>query len=80
MAVSGLAVLITLNVISGALAENGSSGAGVLSGIALIGAVCYVVGLCFLARAKGRCWAWGLTGLMCVVGGITVPLLKERTR
>lgn len=80
IAVSGLAVLIVLNVISGSLAENGAPGSEILQSVGLIGGAAYVIGLCLLARAKGRNWAWGLTGLICVIGGITVPLLKERLR
>ena len=71
-------MLITFNVIAGALSENGAPGTEVLQAVALIGGLGYVVGLCLLARAKGRSWAWGLMGLMCVVGGVVVPILKEK--
>jgi hypothetical protein len=75
----GLVVAIGANVIGGAIDES-SPGAGgsLLKFLGIVGGLVYVAGLCFLARAKGRAWAWGLSGLFCLVGGIAVPLLKEK--
>lgn len=78
----GLFMAIGANIIRGIMAESstaGSLGEGVLQVASLIGAAIYVVGLCFYSRAKGHNWAWGLTGLLCLVGGISVAFLKDRS-
>ena len=74
----GLVILVGANVIAGAISENGGGGSEAIQAVGLVGGVAYIVGLCLLARAKNRCWAWGLTGLLCVVGGISVVMLKEK--
>ncbi len=75
----GLALTILPNVLGGALAEEGN---GVFGGLVkvlmLVGLVVYVGGLCLVAKNRGRSWAWGLTGLCCVVGGVVVLFLKPR--
>ena len=75
----GLVLTILPNVLEGSLAENGVGIAhGIVMALTMVGLVAYVVGLCLVAKNKGRSWAWGLTGLCCVVGGITVLFLKPR--
>ncbi len=82
IAAFGLTLLIVPNFIMGALSEGGTATSGameIILGItSLLGAVSYVVGLCLVARSKGRHWTWGLTGLLCVVGGVVVLLLKTK--
>jgi hypothetical protein len=50
----------------------------ILTLIELAGLVIYCVGLGIVARTKGHSAFWGLTGLLCMVGGIAVAFLKNR--
>ncbi len=75
----GLVLTILPNVLEGSLAESGVGiPHGIVTALMMVGLVAYVVGLCLVAKNKGRSWAWGLTGLCCVVGGLAVLLLKPR--
>ena len=75
----GLALAVIPSFLAGALEEQGGGVAGGIVTMLMMGGVfVYVGGLCLVARNKGRSWAWGLTGLCCVVGGITVLFLKPR--
>ncbi len=46
--------------------------------VSLIGTVLLIVGLSFYAKAKGRNPAWGLMGLLSIIGLIVLALLKDR--
>ena len=46
----------------------------------LLGTVLLIAGLAFYARAKGRNPAWGLMGLLSLVGLIILALLKDHAR
>ena len=75
----GLALILIPSVVQGALAERGSVISPVImQSLLAIGIVIYVVGLCLIAKRRGHSWAWGLTGLCCVVGGVAVLFLKKR--
>jgi len=45
--------------------------------LALVGTVLLIVGLAFYAKAKGRSPAWGLMGLLSIIGLIVLALLKD---
>ena len=42
-----------------------------------VGYVLVIVGLCIYARMKGRSWAWGLFGLLSIIGIIVLYFLGE---
>lgn len=44
----------------------------------VLGLIGYCSGLSLIARSKGRAGWWGLTGLLCWIGGITVGCLPRR--
>ena len=46
--------------------------------ITVLGMIGYCSGLAMLARSKGRAGWWGLTGLLCWIGGISVAFLPRR--
>ena len=78
----GLLIAVGTNVIRGALGDSSDGSSfveGFLKFVGLIGVAIYVVGLSLFARAKGHTWAWGLTGLACLVGGVSVAFLKDRS-
>lgn len=43
----------------------------------LTGTIALIVGLAFYAKAKGRNPAWGLLGLLTILGIIALALLKD---
>ncbi len=45
--------------------------------VQLVGTVLLIVGLAFYAKAKGRSAAWGLMGLLSIIGLIVLALLKD---
>ena len=55
----------------------------VLSGLpllmSLVGTVLLIVGLGYYAKAKGRHLAWGLMGLLSIIGLIVLACLKDRS-
>jgi len=79
--VLGLAVGILAIMIQSSM-HDPARGTGVIEDIlkfvGIIGSLVYICGLCLFAKAKGRNPCWGLTGLLCLVGGITVAIIKER--
>ncbi len=76
----GLALAIIPSFMAGALEEQGSGVAGgIVTMLMMLGVFVYFGGLCLVSRNKGRSWAWGLTGLCCVFGGMVVLFLKPRT-
>ena len=79
--VLGLAVGLLANMIRSSMhdpAQGPGAVEDILKFVGLLGSIVYIVGLCLFAKAKGRSPFWGLTGLLCLVGGITVALIKER--
>ena len=77
----GLFVAVGTNVIRGAIGEDtgGSFLTDLLKFVGILGGLVYIVGLCFYARSKNRAWAWGLTGFFCLIGGVAVALLKDKS-
>lgn len=53
--------------------ENASTGLAV----AVIGSVLLIVGLALYAMAKGRSPAWGLMGLLSIIGLIVLAMLQD---
>jgi hypothetical protein len=47
--------------------------------VALVGTVLLIAGLSFYAKAKGRSPAWGLMGLLSIIGLIVLACLKDRS-
>ena len=45
--------------------------------VSLVGAILFLVGLAFYAKAKGRHPAWGLVGLLSLIGLIVLVCLKD---
>ena len=45
--------------------------------IQLVGAAFVIVGLSYYAKAKGRTPAWGLMGILSIVGLIVLACLKD---
>jgi hypothetical protein len=45
--------------------------------VALAGTVLLIAGLSFYAKAKGRSPAWGLMGLLSIIGLIVLACLKD---
>lgn len=46
----------------------------------LLGVVLLIVGLGYYASAKGHHWAWGLAGLLSIIGLIVLAALPDRQR
>ncbi len=46
--------------------------------VMLVGTVLLIVGLSFYAKAKGHHAAWGLMGLLSLIGLIVLACLKDR--
>ncbi len=69
--------------ILGVLADLPHRGIGFSSVVALAatvtGAAFFVVGVYYLARAKGRSPAWAILGLLSLLGWILVAFLEDRT-
>lgn len=78
----GVVLLFGCQFAAGAIGENQEPNAilavFLIVGI-IAGAISFIGGLCFWAKAKGHPWFWGLTGLLCGVGGIAVLFLKDRS-
>ncbi|CAN5831468.1 hypothetical protein BH09VER1_BH09VER1_47510 [soil metagenome] len=45
----------------------------------LLGVVLFGTGLSFLAKSKGRSAWWGVLGILSVVGGLIIAILKDRS-
>lgn len=46
--------------------------------ICLAGAVCFIVGCCSYAKGKGHSAAWGLLGLLSIIGLIILVCFSDR--
>jgi hypothetical protein len=57
---------------------NGDGSANLLSYLVIPGMLLYCFGLASVARGKGHSGWWGLTGLACWIGGISVAFLKRK--
>ncbi len=47
--------------------------------LVLLGTVLLIIGLVYYAKAKGRHPAWGIMGLLSIIGLIVLALLKDRS-
>ena len=78
----GLFLLFGVQFASGTIDEGGEPGtllaAAIITG-AVVGLISYIAGLGFYAKAKGQPLAWGMSGLLCIVGGIAVAFLKDKS-
>lgn len=48
--------------------------------VQIAGTILLIVGLSFYARAKGRHPAWGLLGLLSIIGLIVLAVLPDRRK
>ncbi len=48
--------------------------------IALIGNVCLIIGCCYYSKAKGHHAAWGLLGLLWLIGLIILVCFTDKNK
>ena len=64
--------------LAGLLARIYLGDVGVL--IALIGGVCLIIGCCYYSKAKGHHAAWGLLGLLSMIGLIILVCFPDKNK
>ena len=64
--------------LAGLLASIYLGDVGVL--IALIGGVCLIIGCCYYSKAKGHHAAWGLLGLLSMIGLIILVCFPDKNK
>ena len=64
--------------LAGLLARIYRGDVGVL--IALIGGVCLIIGCCYYSKAKGHHAAWGLLGLLSMIGLIILVCFPDKNK
>lgn len=57
-----------------------SSRAGLGALLVAVGTVMLIVGLCYYAKAKGRNAAWGLLGILSLIGVVVLAVMPDRHR
>jgi len=64
--------------LAGLLVRSCYGDVGVL--VSLIGNVCLIIGCCYYSRAKGHHAAWGLLGLLWLIGLIILVCFPDKNK
>lgn len=64
--------------LAGLLARSYLGDVGVF--ISLVGGVCLIIGCCYYSKAKGHHTAWGLLGLLSLIGLIILVCFTDKNK
>jgi hypothetical protein len=76
--VTFLVVGLVLKIVGNILAHAGFLGGLVGYPILALGALIFIMGCCFYAKAKGYAWWVGLLGLLTVIGLLVLYVLPDK--
>jgi hypothetical protein len=79
--IPGIVLQLAGNFMMPSVDQAGASGAALLGlCVALLGTALLIVGLGFYAKGKGHHFAWGLMGLLSIIGIIVLAILPDRNK